>query len=171
MAPGAARRLVGGLELRPRAHLTTVFALLGGGPQGSRATLARATRAKPNCENRGEATERELLAAALVVQAPHRSHIVRFTSIPRTKPIHAMQHAHTHTHAEHDHARRHRQHTYMRQGGRGEDCSPPNHSCQINIATDCMGRPAVWLQPRGEWGCSGRYHHADGCGDGRCAPW
>lgn len=34
-----------------------------------------------------------------------------------------------------------------------------------------MGQPAEWLQPRGEWGCSGRYHHADGCGDGRCAPW
>ena len=168
MAPGAARRLVGGLELRPRAHLTTGVLSLRFGLTRDSCACARAPSQTAKI---GGKQRNGMLSRCAGGPAPRRSHIVRFTSIPRTKPIHAMQHAHTHTHAEHDHARRHRQHTYMRQGGRGEDCSPPNHSCQINIATDCMGRPAVWLQPRGEWGCSGRYHHADGCGDGRCAPW
>jgi hypothetical protein len=72
--------------------------------------------------------------------------------------------AHTDSHTRTDartHGRTHR-HTWdaTRRPCGGTD---PN-----NIA---MGQPAEWLQPRGEWGCSGRYHHADGCGDGRCAPW
>jgi hypothetical protein len=77
-----------------------------------------------------------------------------------TETQHAMQHAHTHTH--------------VRSGSHGEDENPSVHrhmGQEQPLTAWRMPSPDEWLQPCGEWGCSARYHHADGCGDGRCPPW
>ena len=108
-------------------------------------SLARVERAKPNSKIGGEGTERDSASLALRRRSrPPPLHIVRFTSIPRTKPIHAMQHAHTHTHTHTSratHADTGSTPTCVKAAVPVARTSPPNHSCQITLL------PTVWAGP------------------------
>ena len=117
---------------------------LGAAPKSPFLARVDARQAKLR-KSRAETTEgRRSLSRCAGGPAPHRSHIVRFTSIPRTKPIHAMQHAHTHTHTHTSratHADTGSTPTCVKAAVPVARTSPPNHSCQITLL------PTVWAGP------------------------
>ena len=116
----------------------------------------RSRQARKPCGPRSCSASRRWLGAApkspflARVDAPSQTAKIEggnngtFKSIPRTKPIHAMQHAHTHTHTHTSratHADTGSTPTCVKAAVPVARTSSPNHSCQITLL------PTVWAGP------------------------